>query len=184
MKRLSIFLALTLLAMPAIVRAQDAATEERFNKLAAQIEVLVEAKDAQNKKIDDLVKAMDALQQKMNQPSPNYASQEDLKLLADKLREVDRKRQDDNDRILEGIKRELKSFAVKPAAPKPVTSDTTPLPDKGFEYVVKSGDTLSAIVAAYRDSNIKVSMEQILKANPGLKPEKMSVGQKIFIPAP
>lgn len=49
---------------------------------------------------------------------------------------------------------------------------------------MKKGDTLSTIVQAYRDNNIKVTMDQILKANPGLKPERMRVGQKIFIPAP
>ena len=51
-------------------------------------------------------------------------------------------------------------------------------------YVVQSGDTLSVIVQAYNEKGIKVTTKQILKANPGLVPEKMKVGQKIFIPAP
>jgi len=39
-------------------------------------------------------------------------------------------------------------------------------------------------VKAYKDNNINVTMDQVLKANPGLKPEKLRVGQKIIIPAP
>jgi LysM repeat protein len=49
---------------------------------------------------------------------------------------------------------------------------------------VKPGETLGAIVKAYRDQNIKVSLQQILAANPGLKPENLKAGQKIIIPAP
>ena len=50
--------------------------------------------------------------------------------------------------------------------------------------MIQSGDTLDAIVQAYKEKNIKVTVAQILKANPGLKAERLRVGQKIFIPAP
>jgi len=39
-------------------------------------------------------------------------------------------------------------------------------------------------VKAYAEKNIKVTTEQILKANPGLDPNRLRVGKKIFIPAP
>jgi phage tail protein X len=32
--------------------------------------------------------------------------------------------------------------------------------------VIKSGDTLDAVVLAYKEKNIKVTVAQILKANP------------------
>jgi LysM repeat protein len=54
--------------------------------------------------------------------------------------------------------------------------------EKGYEYTVQSGDTLSAIVQAYRDQGVKVTVDDVLKANPSLKPSSMRVGQKIFIP--
>src|ERR1035437_7692880 len=54
--------------------------------------------------------------------------------------------------------------------------------ESGYEYKVARGDTLSKIAKAYRDQGIKVTADQILKANPGLDP-KIKVGQKIFIPA-
>jgi hypothetical protein len=43
---------------------------------------------------------------------------------------------------------------------------------------------LSAIAKAYRAQNIKVTADQILKANPGLDPKSLVVGKKIFSPAP
>jgi LysM repeat protein len=185
MKRISFFLAATLLILPAISRAQDAATEERLNKLSAQILDLAEAREAQSKRIDELAKAIAAIQQQLDKPNVNYASQDDVKKLADKLQEVDHKRQEDNDRILKGIEQEFKDLAktMKKPVVAPSSSDNA-TSGNVFEYIVQPGDTLSAIIAAYRDKNIKVSLEQILKANPGLKPESMPVGKKIVIPAP
>jgi len=49
---------------------------------------------------------------------------------------------------------------------------------------VAPGDTVSTISLAYREKGIKVTVDQILKANPDLVPEKMPVGRKIWIPAP
>lgn len=48
--------------------------------------------------------------------------------------------------------------------------------ETGYEHVVKSGETLSAIAAAY-----KVNSSSIKKAN-GLKSDVVRVGQKLFIP--
>ena len=77
--------------------------------------------------------------------------------------------------------RSPRRHAIHTKADKPAKSDKS---DKGFEHTVKSGDTLSGIIAAYREQNIKVNKEQIMAANPGLVPEKMRLGQKIWIPAP
>ena len=192
MKRISFLLAVALFATPSFVRAQDAATEERLNKLTAQIQDMVEAQGAQSKRIEALAKELQAVQQeRQNKPVADYASQSDVKELAAKLKEVDRKRQEDNDRILDELKKLGRNLGAgagkKPATPK-VSEEATPKapvsPEKGFEHIVKSGQTLSAIVQAYKEQNVKVTMKQVLDANPGLKPEKMYVGQKIFIPAP
>ena len=40
------------------------------------------------------------------------------------------------------------------------------------------------IIAAYKEKGIKITVDQILKANPGLKADKLRVGQKIWIPSP
>jgi LysM repeat protein len=194
MKRISFFLAVALLALPALVRAQDAATEERLNKLSAQIQDLVEMQSAQSKRIEALSKELQTMQQEQSsKPAANYASQDDLKELAAKLKEVDRKRQEDNDHILDVLKKLGKNIngsgktTVTLPPPKPADAGSATAPatsDKGFEYEVKSGDTLSAIIAAYREQNIKITLKQVLNANPGLDEKKLKVGQKIFIPAP
>jgi hypothetical protein len=184
MKTISLLLAASSLFAPGVVRAQDAATEERLNKLSAQIQDLAEARDAQNRKIEQIAKAIEALQQRLNTPDANYASRDDVKQLADKLREVDQKRKEDDEAILRTVERELKLLGS--AMKRPTVSSTpaaTPGNDRGYEHVVKQDETVSAIAAAFRAEGVKVSADDILKANPGLVPQRMPVGTKIFIPA-
>ncbi len=176
--------------------AQDAATEERWNKLAGQIEDLVAGQAALQKRVSELAREVENLREQASKPAGNYATPEDLKRLADAIKEVDRKRVEDYDKIQTVLQKLGKTIAAPlPAQPKKTVStsqqDTPTTSDKagakkeeGFEYTVQQGDTLSALVAAYREKNIKVTKEQILKANPGLVPEKMKLGQKIWIPAP
>ena len=192
MKRISFFLAAAILAMPLGLRSQDAAVEEHMNKLSAQIQDLIEAKAAQNKRIEELEKQLREAQDQQGKPNASYATQEELKQLAGKLQEIDEKRQQDNEHIVKELERLGKTLgagasrkSIPPAATTPAapTSDGSGTPDKGYDYVIQSGDSLSAIARAYSEKGIKVTVEQILKANPGLKPEKMRVGQKIFIPA-
>ena len=57
-------------------------------------------------------------------------------------------------------------------------------PEKGYEHVIEKGQTLSAIVEAYRSKGIKVTLKQVLEANPNINEKKLSVGQKVFIPLP
>jgi len=192
MKRLSFLLAALTLCVGSSLRAQDAATEERFNKLAGQIEDLRAGQDALRHQLEGLAKEVDSLREQLNKPPGNYASQEDLKRVADAVKEVDRKRTEDAEKIHNDLLKLQKSLQMPstshtkpPAAPNDNPgAERTATPDKGYEYVVKKGETLSMIAQAYRDNNIKVTTEQILKANPGLKPEKLKAGQKIFIPAP
>ncbi len=189
MKRISFFLMTALLATPVLAPAQDAATEERFSKLSAQIDVLLEAKEAQNKRIDALEKQVGDLQSKLNTPSGNYASTDDLKQVADAVKEVDKNRKADNEKVLNELEKLGKTLgggsgghhtSVTPTdTPKSTFDPNTP----HMEYPVQAGDSLSAIAKAFTDKGIKVTVKQILAANPGLKPENMKVGQKIIIPA-
>ena len=47
-----------------------------------------------------------------------------------------------------------------------------------FPYVIQSGDTLDAIVQAYKEKNIKVTVAQILKANPGSESRAAAGGEE------
>jgi len=174
------------------LRAQDAATEERLNKLSGQIEDLKAGQESLRKQVEALIREMDTVREQVGKPSGNFAAQEDLKRVAAAVKEVDQKRMEDAEKIqteLLNLRKGLLSTSSPQSQKKVVQSTandtaTPDKPEKGFEYTVQKGDTLSTIVQAYRDKNIKVSMDQVLKANPDLKPEKMKVGQKIFIPAP
>jgi len=55
-------------------------------------------------------------------------------------------------------------------------------PNRNYEYVVRPGDTLSAIVQAYRSQGIQTTVDEILKANPGLDPQRLKAGQEILVP--
>jgi hypothetical protein len=193
MKRISFLLVTLALCSAPAVRAQDAATQERLDKLAGRIEDLTAAQEALKKEMSELTRELASVREQANKPTANYARPEDLSRLAESVKEVDRKRMDDAERtraellklrkVLETPLPQPKRSPVTPPRDTPATQTST-TPDKGFEYVVKSGDTLDAIAQACREKNIKVTVAQILKANPGLKAERLFVGKKIFIPAP
>jgi LysM repeat protein len=113
--------------------------------------------------------------------------------LREKVAEVDHKRMDDAEKIhteLLKLRDLLKTPMASPrqktaSLPKEKSAPEQPATDdKVFPYVIQSGDTLEAIVQAYKEKNIKVTVAGILKGNPGLKAERLIVGKKIFIPAP
>src|SRR5689334_14943905 len=99
MKRISIIFPLLALCAATVTRAEDAATEERLNQLSGKIEDLIAGQEAQRKRVAELAKEIDSLRDQQGKPNGNYASQEDLKRLADSVKEVDRKRMDDNEKI-------------------------------------------------------------------------------------
>ena len=52
------------------------------------------------------------------------------------------------------------------------------------KFAVIGAGPVGAIVAAYQKKGVKVTLEQVKKANPNLKPKQLHVGQKLFIPDP
>jgi LysM repeat protein len=195
MKPIFLCLIALLLLSTSPMRGQDAATEERLNQLSGKIEDLIAGLEAQKKRIAELARELDALRDQQGRPNSSYATQEDLKHLAEKLQEVDKNRQHDKDLILKEIGGLVKEVAKQPLGPPKKAAgngarEGTRPPEKvvpaekGYEYVIKSGDNYSVIAQAYREQGIKVTPEQIEKANPGISPNKLRVGQKVFIPAP
>ncbi len=185
----------------AVVWAQDDANQQQMDKLSGQIQDLQAAQLQQSKRIEALEKQISDLQGQLNQPAANTANSDDLKKLAEQVQEIDKKRQEDNDRVLKELERLEKSLGASssghrsaPDISPDITLTPTPTrghpttgpsgPQNGYDYTVRSGDTVLAIAKAYRAQGIKVTTDQILKANPGLDAKNMKVGQKIFIPAP
>jgi LysM repeat protein len=175
-------------------RAQDAELTERVGKLEGYLQDLQAAQAAQDKRIEALEKEIADLRDKLNQPGANnYAGADDLQKLAGQVQELAKKQQADNDLILKEIEKlgKISSSSTVSHRPPPSIATTTSTdnptpggPQKGYYYTIQDKDTLSAIAKAYRTQNIKVTVDQILKANPGLDSKNLIVGKKIFIPSP
>ncbi len=192
MKRFLFFGVTLALGSTLLARAQDAATQQRLDELSGRIENLIAAQDALTKQVNELRRELTAVHELASKPPGNWASPEDLKRVAKGIEDVDRNRRADLElvqkqlqRIQQVLERPLPQPTRPPAAaPKAASvSDKATTPRDGVEVVVKPGDTLSAILQACREQNIKVTQKQILDANPGLKPNLLLPGQKIFIPA-
>jgi nucleoid-associated protein YgaU len=189
MKRILIWIFILSFSLAA-ARAQDDATQQQINKLNGQVQDLLDAQAVQAKRITALEKEISELRDKSN---GSGANSDDLQKLADQVQEIDKKRQEDRELILKEIEK-LGKVGGPTSGRKSTPTVTTNPPaggltspggkQSGFEYSIQRNDNLSIIAKAYRDQGIKVTTDQILKANPGLDPKNLKVGQKIFIPAP
>ena len=178
--------------MPAAAPAGDDAMQQQIDKLSAQIQDFQDAQAAQGKRLDDLEKKVADMADKLNQPGGGGSvSADDVKKLSDQIQEVDKKRQSDNEAILKELEKLDKSLGVAPPPRKvttPAASSGNPPAtgtgekQNGYYYEVKPHDTLAAIAKAYRDQKVNVTTTQIIAANPGLNPNNLQVGKKIFIP--
>ena len=171
------------------VRAQDTGTQQQLDKISGQIQDLIETQAQQSKRIDALEKELSDLAAKVNTPQVNdSASTADLKKLADAVQEIDRKRLADKELILANLEKLSKISVAEPRPHRtgttPKTSDTPAVAQNGYDYVVKEGDTLGLIAKAFKEKGVKVTTGQIIKANPGLNPNAIYVGKKLFIPDP
>ena len=169
----------------AVAAQQDA--EERYKRLNAAVEELIAAQAAQQKKFAMLTEELKSLREEIVRNANNNTTRDELRTLAEKVAELDKLRQADKELILGEIKKLAKLPAAhppKPAAETKLNTEPAAGPEKGYEYSIRDGDTLSSIVADYRKAGVKVTVAAILKANPKLKPEAMKIGQKIFIPQP
>lgn len=198
MKRIIVFLTIFATTTAVQLRAQDVtALDERVKQLRGHVDDLLEDKANQKKQIEALAKEIQALREhQQNQPTTTYASQEALSKLAEKLQELDTKRKADRELILKEIEKLGKATsggtASKVKPPKTQPNPNPPnnpnpgnLPDKAIEHTIAAGDTLSTIAAAYsKEKGVKVTTEQIRRANPGIKEDKLRVGQTILVPLP
>ena len=188
MKRILVWLFILSFSLAA-ARAQDDATQQQINKLNGQVQDALDAQTLQAKRMTALEKEISELHDKSN---GSGANPDDLQKLADQVQELAKKQQADNDLILKEIGKLGKVGGLPSghrSTPNVTTNAATGGPstggrENGYEYKVAEHDTLSIIAKAYRDQGIKVTSEQILKANPGLNQNSLKVGQKIFIPAP
>ncbi len=165
--------------------------DEKLRKLNGLVQDLLDSQAVIQKRLssltDDLHSFRDDTGKLGDRMGERFVTRQEFQQLAAAVKELDRKREDDKRLILEEIKKLAQAPVLAPpkVAPKAPPKDATPDgPVKGYKYTVKKDDSLWAIIKAYRDSGVKVTQDDILKANPGLKPNHIFEGQVILIPDP
>ena len=138
-------------------------------------------------RIEGLELEVERLRQEVNAsrsaPSPVQPLQARLDDLETRIRAVDAARERDKQEIVDklsskitqivGSSKSSGSSARKQSAKKSSSSSS----QTGYEHEVQAGETLSAIAAAYG-----VTSKVILESNDIKDPNRLRVGQKLFIP--
>jgi TolA-binding protein len=198
----------------AIADRQDAA--ERYNRLSTLVEDLQVANNDLQRKIGvleqelrktraELLAELSKSERKADENTGRYVTQDQLKKLVDAVNDLDKKRVEDDKRIVDEVRKLVQKIAVAPgssiSAPTPsapkaniekpaADTGTAGVPTKGFEHTVQKGEYLGTIIKAYNEAlkekgvTKKITQDMVLKANPGLNPSKMAIGSKVFIPDP
>jgi len=195
-----------LLCPPASLPAQDATTaaekeeaETRYKNVETRIEKLEETLQLQQKKMNSLVEEIHSLKEEndhLKNRNETAALQERIKHLAEQLEEVDKKRLADNKLVLAQLEALTKGLSKpapikEPATPsggskteKNVAPNASSLPEKGYTYKIKDGDTLLRIVKDLRAQGYNITQKQIIDANAGVNWNRLKIGQSVFIPPP
>lgn len=210
-------------ASQAALLAERREAEERYNRLANSLEDLRDAYAAQTRRIQQLAqenadlraevnKQINAVDSRMRNNLTAAATRDDVKALAEKLKEVDDKREADKKLILKELKELANVVAntpapapqviirevVKPGSSKPdvaPVNDSKPLPatpenPNGYwKYNVQKGDTMLAILQAYNaqlreQKKPTLTLDQLKQHNPTVNPNALRVNQEILIPIP
>ncbi len=163
--------------------------EERYRRLYTIVEDLQSANVVLQQRVERLESQLQRAIKSLNDKQAEAVTSSQLEVLSKKLtqelKSLDDKRLADNKKILS----ELKKLANRPApAPKVSTSKTrvpeqVPYDGPVYEITVEPGYTISKIAERYREQGHMIYPKDILKANPGLDPRRLQVGQVINIPA-
>lgn len=184
-----------LLALPVLsgcvttygMQEQQMAQQEDMAILQEKIRRMEGHLEGYNLAVEQLQRAVEVLQAQPHGPSTADldALQTRLAAFDSQLRNLDAARQRDRQEIIDTLSSKIAALvsasggnrggSARPAAPqgKRATSQ------EGYEHVVASGETLSAIAAAYNARS-----KDIIDANNIANPSQLRVGQKLFIPAP
>jgi hypothetical protein len=179
----------------ALAAQRDA--EERYKRLSADVqaiaetqEVLIKRQEDFRQRLDKLADELRSLRDEQSRSAGNLASREELRKYVEKMKELDEKRESDKKLILENI-RDLAKVPISPMVDSKPPTRHAPDPNEEppFIYVIKKNDRLLDIIAEYNDyfqkhGQTKITMSQVLKANPGLKADRLVAGNKVKIPVP
>ena len=184
---------------PAAAAAERENIEANFKQVNVKMELLEEALRTQQKRTSTLVEEIHTLRQEVDRlksRNESAATQESIKRLADKIEEVDKKRQDDNELVLSKLKEIMKGLSKPTPVKEPSASPSNPKRENPapppadkrqenvYEYKIKDGDYLVRIVKDLNAQGFKVTQKQIMDANPKVNWKNLAIGSSIFIPQP
>lgn len=191
----AIVITITGIINPAIARAQNNSLQNRalienVNRLQGQLEDLLQSYNALKKEVDILQIELRKTRAESLKSKPDSITKSDIEGLTKAIREVDRKRSADKELILKEIRNIARNSNNNSRPITTTPSTTNRKPQKGFEHTVQSGETISAIIAAYNEQlkaeggKNRITLNSVLKANPKLNPRSIQIGQILFIPDP
>jgi len=159
--------------------------QEFIRTTSTRLRDLEEAVKDQQRILVDLQEQNRKLQvelMRLGQSNPAAGLDEDIKRLAEDIKQVDRKRLSDNKLTMEQLRRIESIIKAGPAIPKPPPTPVFGNDTELYEYEIQSGDTLTKIVAKLRAEGRSVTQSAIQSANPTVVWTKMQIGQKLVIP--
>ena len=203
----TLFLLFALLAFCPAARAQTIQVDqEEFPRLQGEVANLQDQNQAQRKRISELTRAVEQLQQDLRDADErntikmgDFVTREDLKKIMDRIAEVDEKRENDRKVILEEFEKLGQKLVQAPTSrngngrrerePENDAPPVKPWVGNVYPYKVKEGQTLSHIREDFNDFLRKegrptINSSDILRANPGLNPNRIYVGQELLLPVP
>ena len=182
--------------------AEREAAEEREKRINARMEDMEKTINNYEKRIsllNDDVRALREEISKLRDDNSDSQTRENIKRLKDAVEEVDKKRLEDNKRVMEaldGLQSSIKKNLSGTTATRPESSNPPPRnghtakppprhdTETGYEYTVMDGDTLVTIISKLRNAKkIRVTQKQMMDANPGVNWTGLQIGQKLFVPA-
>lgn len=191
-------------ATAAAIAAKQAA-DERYQRMASDLQAVQSDNQALHAKIDALEQQIQTLRDAQARPVDNSAVMEAINTLAKKLQEEDQKRLQDKDAISEEIRKSIATLEktlgsggggvatvpTRESSPtkSTATSETPAAAVNGYSYTIQEGDRLEAIIRAYnadyKSKGLKpITLRQAMEANPKVDWTRLRVGQKIVIPRP
>jgi Skp family chaperone for outer membrane proteins len=177
----------------AVAEREDA--RERYKRMSAKIEDLENTIQTYNQQFQKMEAEIHRLRDdiaKLRDGSRDSTGKSDI---VEQIKAVDRARLADQENVMKEFARLRKELlgslnnggggSSKPSKSKEMASAPAPTPttEKGLEYSIREGDTLSKLVLALKKQGVNVTQKQIEQANPKVNWNALKIGQKIFIPA-
>ncbi|MBL7016787.1 MAG: LysM peptidoglycan-binding domain-containing protein [Kiritimatiellales bacterium] len=126
--------------------------QENQRRMAGRVEIL-------EREIGRISRELDALRQTLDS----------------RYTQLERKTEDDKRELIARLTAQLEQLLAQKPAPTRTPSGGGTV--QGYEHIVRQGETLSTIAKAYN-----VTAKAIIESNQIKNPDRLSIGQKLFIP--